>query len=270
MKKFMMIGMVAAVAASVAQAQQNNVVMVGGDSGVNSSEPEITLEAALVSAYVWRGQVYNNDMVVQPQVTLEQYGVSLNIWGNHDLGENYTGKSGQFSEIDFSLAYTLPIDINEMAFDVGVINYNFPNTASQSTSELYGKATVLSFKDYLIPSLTMYGDIVEAHGTYFLFDVVAPYQVSEYFAVEAGISVGYGNTAYNDYYFNEGAVSQQDAGWNDYNFYGNASYEITEDVTIAANLTYTMLEGGGIRDAAKNIYEADEKVWCGLNVAYDF
>ncbi|MCF7816902.1 MAG: hypothetical protein K9M54_03370 [Kiritimatiellales bacterium] len=265
MKKFMTIGMMAVLAAGVANAQ-NDVVIVDQAGGSDASEPQITLETALVSAYVWRGQVYNNDFVAQPQLTLSQYGVSLNVWGNYDLKENINGTAGNFSEIDFSLAYTLPIDINEMSFDVGLINYNFPNSANKSTSELFASAKVLSWKDYVIPSVTVFGDIVEVHGTYVLFDVVAPYQVSDYFAVEAGISAGYGNTAYNTAYW----TGTADAGWNDYNFYGNASYEIVDGVTVSANLTYTMLEGGDVRDGAKGKYEADNKVWGGVNIAYDF
>lgn len=270
MKKAMVFGMVAVLAAGGAIAE-NGVVMVDQMGGSNASELEATVEVALLSSDVWRGQVRNNDFVVQPQLTLSQYGVSLNIWGNYDLGKNMNGTSYDFSEIDFSVAYTLPLDINEIAFDIGMIGYHFPAngtgaTGKPSTTELFATATILSFKDYLIPSVTMFGDIDEADGVYILFDVVAPYQVSDYFSVEAGISVGWGNTSYNDYYFG----GNQDAGWNDYNFYGNASYEIMKNLTASVNLTYTMLEGGSIGNAADAIYEATEKVWGGVNIAYDF
>ena len=276
MKKTMMFGMVAVLVAGSAIAQ-NDVVIVDLD-GSNAFQPEVTVEMALVSSYVWRGQVHNNDCVVQPQVTVSQDGFSLNVWGNYDLGENMNGVSSDFSEIDFSLAYSLPLDINDVAFDIGMIGYHFPangtgNTGEPSTTELFVTATVLSFQDYLIPSVTMFGDIDEADGVYFLFDVVAPYQISDYLAVEAGVSAGWGNTSYNDYYFSDpalGVPSTQDGGFNDYNFYGNASYEIAEGLTASVNLTYTMLDGGSIRDAANTIYEAKQKFWGGVNIAYDF
>lgn len=282
MKKSMVIGMVAVLAVGSAIAQ-NDVVMVNQMDSWGDPEVQTTVEAALVSSYVWRGQVYNNDFVFQPQVTVAQYGVSINVWGNYDLGENKDGVSSDFSEIDFSLAYTLPIDVNEIALDVGVIGYHFPangtgNVGAPSTTELFGKATFLSFKDYVVPSVTLFGDIDEADGTYILFDVVAPYQVSDYLAVEGGISAGWGNTSYNDYYFGNGTVdpidptvgSTQDEGWNDYNIYFNASYEIMENLTASLNLTYTMLEGGSIKSAADSLYEDDQKFWGGVGVAYDF
>ncbi len=275
MKKTMMFGMVAVLVAGMASAQ-NEVVMV--DQMENSKEfnPEVTVEMALVSSYVWRGQVYNNDIVVQPQVTVSQYGVSLNVWGNYDLGKSSNGTSSDFSEIDFSLAYTLPIDIDEIAIDVGVIGYHFPangsyanvNEVSKSTTELFAKATILSWADYVIPSVTFFGDIDEVDGAYILFDIVAPYQVSDYLWVEGGVSAGWGNTSYNDFYWGTTANPSLDKGFNDFNFYGNVSYEVMENVTASLNLTYTMLAGGEVRDSDR--YESSEKFWGGVNLAYDF
>lgn len=275
MNKLMTVGLAALMAAGVASAQ----VMVQQPPANDDSVPQITAEAALMSAYVWRGQVYNNDFVVQPQLTISQYDISFNIWANYDLIDNFIGINNDFSEIDFTLAYTLPVDINEVTFDIGLIHYNFPANAeiggvpvgfnAQSTTELFATATVQSFRDLpipVIPSLTLFGDVDEADGVYFLLDVVVPYDVSDELAVEGGIKVGYGNTTYNDYYFGD----NQDAGLNDINFYGNASYAIADNLTASANLTYTMLEGGSIRDAADQIYESDQKLWCGVNIAYDF
>ncbi len=273
MKKAIIFGIVAVLSAGMAIAQ-DDVVMVGQMEDSAASEAQTSVEAALVSSHVWRGQVYNNDMVFQPQITVEQAGVSVNVWGNYDLGSNKDGVSSDFSEIDFSLAYTLPINVSEMALDIGIIGYHFPDngdnsvTNNRSTAELFVKATVLSWQDNavpVIPSVTLFGDIDEANGTYILIDLAVPYQVSDYVVVEGGLSAGYGNTSYNDYYWNK----HLDGGWNDYNIYCNASYEITENMTVALNLTGTVLEGG-VRDAANKEYEAKGKLWGGVNIAYDF
>ncbi len=282
MKKAIVFGMVAALATGTAIAG-DDVVMVGQMGGSASSEPEVSAEAALVTAHVWRGQVYNNDMVFQPQLTIEHAGVSFNIWGNYDLGKNYAGINYDFSEIDISLAYTLPVNLDDVTFDIGVIGYNYPANAGpvpgvgankKSTTELFGSATLLTFQDYVIPSVTLFGDIDEADGIYVLFDIAAPYEVSDVLAVEAGLSAGWGNTSYNDYYFDNspapGVPSTQDKGFNDFNLYGSASYEILENLTASASVTYTWLSGGSIRNAAKDLYESDSKLWGGVNIAYDF
>jgi hypothetical protein len=276
MKKFMTLGLVAVMAAGGAMAD-DGVVIVDQTASGSSSPTEVTAEAALMSAYVWRGQVYNNDAVFQPQVTISHYDFSLNVWGNFDLGQNNSGNEGGFSEIDFSLAYTLPMDLSEISIDVGLINYTFPNAVSSSTdpdtTELFVSATVTSWKDYFIPSVTGFGDVDEVDGTYFLFDVAIPVSVSDVFAVDAGASAGWGNTSYNDAYWGYGApgssTQAKDSGWNDYNVYANASYELMENVTLSANLTYTWLDGT-VRKGGNANYEAARKVWGGVNVAYDF
>ncbi len=271
MKKAIIFGMAAVLTAGITNAQDDVVMIEQG--GSDASEVQVSVETALVSSHVWRGQVRNNDFVFQPQVTIAQYGVSLNLWANYDLGENYLGVQGDMSEYNFSLAYTLPLDYSEVTFDIGLINYQYPangaGTAqfgrnSRSTTELFARATVQSWSQYVIPSVTFFGDIAEVDGVYILFDIVAPYQVSDYLWVEGGVSAGWGNTSYNDYYW----AGIHDAGWNDYNFYGNASYELTENVTVALNLTYTLVEGGSI--STINPYEADEKFYGGVNIAYDF
>ena len=282
MKKATTIGLMVLMAAGIAHAQGEDMSVTGLPPSNTVAEPEVTLEAAVLSSYVWRGQVLNNDAVFQPQVTISQYDFSLNVWGNWNLaGSDASGVSSDLSEIDFSLAYNVPVNISDMAVTVGAIHYTFPNTVAESTTELFVNGTITTFEDLVvpvIPSVTIYGDVDEAKGTYVLIDVAAPYEVSEYLKVTGGISAGYGNTSYNDFYFGNGTIdptdptvgSTQEAGFNDYNFYGVADYALYDNVTLSFSLTYTMLEGGSIEDAARNIYDAKEKVWGGFNVAYDF
>jgi hypothetical protein len=275
MKKITTVGLAAVFAAGFASAQGGNL-MVNQAPANDASEAEATVEAALVSSYVWRGQVLNNDFVFQPQFTISQYNVSFNIWANYDLGKSYNNVQGDLSEIDLSLAYTLPLNLNDVSFDVGAISYQFPgngDSQAESTLELFAAAHVLTFQDYFIPSVTFFGDVKEVDGTYILFDFVAPYQVSDYLSVEAGFSAGWGNTRYNDVYFGsypDGTTKSRDKGFNDFNFYGGASYEIMDNLTASINLTYTCLAGGQIENGAKEMYEAKEKLWGGVNVAYDF
>ncbi len=103
MKKAMIFGMVAVCVAGGAIAQ-DGVVMVDPMGGSDASEAEVSVEAALVSSHVWRGQVRNNDFVFQPQATIKQYGVSFNVWANYDMGKSFNGTQSDFSEIDLALA----------------------------------------------------------------------------------------------------------------------------------------------------------------------
>lgn len=268
MKKFMVVSLAAVFAAGFAGAQ-NGVVMVGQAPSGSGSEAEVTAEVGLLSAHVWRGAVLNSDPVLQPQLSVAQYGVSFNVWANYNFSNGKsTGVDNEISEIDLSLAYTLPLNLNDVSFDVGYISYQFPangDVSTPSTAELFASAYWLTFKDYVIPSVTLFGDVKEMDGTYVQFDVVAPYQISEYLRVEGGLYTGYGSARYNDFYFGH---SQK--GFTDYSIYGTVSYEILDGLTASFNLTYTGLFGGAVKENAKQFYEAGEKFWGGVNLAYDF
>ncbi|MDF7807557.1 hypothetical protein P4E94_08925 [Pontiellaceae bacterium B12219] len=275
MNKLVTVGLAAVFAAGFSNAQ-SGIVMVEQVDVVNSDGPEATAELAVVSADVWRGQIQNEDFVIQPQFTIAQYGVSFNVWANYDFSKNYVGVDNDISEIDLSLAYTLPVDLNDFSFDIGIISYQFPANGAysgskgvnmESTTEIFAAAHLLTLKDYIIPSATIFQDIKEVDGTYILLDIVAPYQVSEYLSVEAGASTGWGNNNYNKYYY---GLKGGNAGFNDYNFWGTVSYELLDGLTASFNLTYTGLYGGKVKNAGKQKYEAGEKLWGGLNIAYDF
>ncbi|MFL2859470.1 MAG: TorF family putative porin [Pontiellaceae bacterium] len=253
---------------------QDDIVMV--DQGFIYSEgmTESTLEIGLASAYVDRGQVFNENPVMQPQLTLSQYGYSLNLWANFDFGKNMDEVSNSFSEFDVAFAYSLPVDVNQMSIDIGLINYNYPgngNSSNPSTTELFLGTTFLSFQDIFTPSLTMYADIQEYPGVYFLLDIFAPYELSEFVGVVYGLSAGYGNTSYNDEKWGTSNPSNRDAGWTDFNFYVNASYEVSDTLTAAASLNYMTLNGSAYEDAASTLgYQADNILWGAVNLAYDF
>ena len=89
--------------------------------------------------------------------------------------------------------------------------------------------------------------------------------ISEALVCEAGGSIGYGNTSYNDYYW--GAA--KDKGPNDYNLFGSATYKLTENVALTAVLNYTFIDGT-LDPYAEALYEEKELVYGGLNVAYEF
>ena len=77
----------------------------------------------------------------------------MNMWASYDLGANKDGVRSDVSEFDISFAYSLPsIDVNEMAIDVGLINYNYPDNGTDlsdnnpSTTEVFISGTILPLK----------------------------------------------------------------------------------------------------------------------------
>ena len=110
------------------------------------------------SAYVFRGVTLNNGFVMQPSAEIsgfpidEKYGsLAASIWGNYDIDDE-DGAGSDFSEIDYYVAYSLPVEV----VDIGLsyTEYTYPNggTADKEVGLSLGKAlgtngfsTALSF-----------------------------------------------------------------------------------------------------------------------------
>ena len=184
------------------------------------------------------------------------------------MPKNYAGNSSDFSEVDFSLGYTLPFNLEDVSFDVGAIDYVYPGIDQDSQLEVYGRAALLTWQKYFIPSVKAFAGVSDADGMYVLFDLLVPYEISDAFSIAGGLSAGWGSTSYNDQQW--GGEEAQDEGFNDYNVYFNASYDILENLALQANATYTFVDGGSIEDGANANYEDDHKVWGSLNLVYSF
>jgi len=225
---------------------------------------QVVAEGAVMSAYVWRGMVLNDGAVFQPQLTLAQYGFSFNIWGNYDISHNVQDVHKDFSEIDISLAYAIPLSIDEVSLDVGFIKYLYPNMDDvDETEEIFGKLTFNSLP-VIVPSVTLFGDCGEAKGFYTLLEVVVPLEISDALTVEGGASAGYGSSPYCDYYWGDNGH-----GFTDYNVFASVSYKLMERVSLSVNATYTRVDGS-VDTGADDLYEDDSIFWGGVNLAYEF
>jgi len=51
---------------------------------------DVTAAVDVNSAYVWRGQTFNDGMVAQPSVDVASGGFGFNVWGNIDIDDYYS------------------------------------------------------------------------------------------------------------------------------------------------------------------------------------
>jgi uncharacterized protein (TIGR02001 family) len=225
------------------------------------SDVSVSADVGLYSAYVWRGQVLNDRMVAQPSVTAAKGPFSLNIWGNANV---VTEDQSDTTEVDYTAAYTLPLNTEVVSVDVGAIFYTFPghgNDASQ-TEEIFVKSTFNNI--ILTPVASIYYDVDEVDGFYGNLALSHNVEISDAMTAEVGGSVGYGTRNYNNAYFGD---SNGSGAVNDYNIYVSAEYALTEKLSMGALLQYTVLDGS-VKNSGN--YLADELVWGGINLSYKF
>lgn len=164
--------------------------------------PDISIETAFLTKYIWRGQNLGNDPVIQSGITVGKYGLSVNIWGNVD-----TSFEDGLTELDYTLDYSFNVGemlenidagswgvLDPLSISTGYIYYTFPNldwtTDGWDSHELY---ISVSYDIILQPYFSWYWDVDTGNGSYYEFGG------SHSFDFDNGISAGLGlSFGYND------------------------------------------------------------------------
>ncbi|MDP2647240.1 MAG: hypothetical protein Q8P24_20090 [Desulfobacterales bacterium] len=182
------------------------------------------------SAYVWRGITFNDGLVVQPSVAVSHKGFGINVWGNIDVGDyNDTLKSGEFSEVDFTLSYGF--NIKGIDVSLGYIEYLFPNGA-EGTKEVFGTLGYNIYKG-LSASFGFYYDVDEIDSYYTNFSLGYNLPIGKKFSLNFGALAGY---AGKDFAIAYGGI---DGGFYEYTFSVRGNYSITKAFSIYASLLHT-------------------------------
>lgn len=174
-------------------------VAVLGMGSITAQAAEVSLDVPVVTKYVWRGLATTEEPVLQPSLTVPMpYGLSFNLWGNMDLTSG-SSRTGEFTEIDLTGDYSTSFGPIGLSF--GIISYIFPGAgAGGTTHELYGS---VSADVIASPSLTVYSDVDEVKGSYFLLGLGQSFglEAGPLTGIDLGASLGYGSGSYNRAYF---------------------------------------------------------------------
>ena len=235
---------------------------------------EASLNAAVFSAYDWRGQVVNDEAVVQPSLDVSsESGLGLNVWGNFDLTSDSGRESDEFSEVDITVTYDLnlgdecPVDVQ-----VGLIEYLFPkeghsvdSTSGDVTKDADTREIFLGLSDSVggfDVSVTGYLDIDEVDGAYVNAGLSRAIPVVEELGLVAGASLGYGTDDYNMAYF-----GVNDNGLNDLTFSLSGGISVTDNLSIGGEVHYVMLPDSDIEKGAKDSHGEDDFFWGGVTAS---
>ena len=194
-------------------------------------------EVSVLSSYVWRGRVLNDENVVQPYLKVTKNGLGASVWGNFNLTDRITEKN-EFSEMDVNLFYTIASDGAELTLGIG--EYLYPNWTVEvpdepvegaaveepvtthtenvrGTREVYAKYSLPNA--FLAPALEVYYDIDEAEGFY--VNAMVEHEISvvkgKFFLIP-GAWFGWADSDFNTYYY-----GVDKSTWNDGNAYLNAA-----------------------------------------------
>jgi uncharacterized protein (TIGR02001 family) len=217
---------------------------------------KVSIGGKVVSDYVWRGQVINDDGALQPWAKVGISGFGLKVWGSMDLDDDPNDAQWEFTEVRVKGSYTIPI--SAYSLDVGGIYYNYPNTDIESTFEAFGKFT---FSEVIFsPYVALYYDLDQIEGFY--LRVGGSYgQELETFNWKVDVWIAAGSSDYNEGYF-----WVDDFALNDLTARFKVTFPFTEQFSVSAFVSGSWLMDSDIQDAVVD----DSKLAFGAGVKYSF
>lgn len=234
---------------------------------------EATAALDINSAYVWRGQTFNDGVVLQPSIDVAaENGLGINVWGNYDIGDyNNTLDEDEFSEIDLTVSYGFSVGKLDLA--VGAIEYLFPATdpdgdgngeGATATTELYVSVT-MPIVGGLSAGMDVYYDI-DAYDelSYAALSLSYAYDINDKLNLEAGGSIGYAGDDFAE------AAGGDGGGLYDYKLSLSLGYTISEAWSASANVTYVdALDDDNLKEVEDGGL-LDTNIICGIGFAYAF
>jgi len=238
---------------------------LAGMGGLHAAETVVTADAAVVSAFVWRGQVYNDEAVLEPALTVERGGLTINVWGNLDLTDR-NDAGGRLTELDVTLGYGREV-VAPLYLEAGVAVFTCPHAARLDDETFLGGGTtelyVAAELDLLLqPSLTVSRDIDASDGLYAQLELGHELELSPKATLQLGFSGGWGNADSNLFYFDVDGHAL-----NDGNLTVGLALPLRQNVTVVPALTYTWLWDSAIESGALGLYGEKDLLWGGVTVS---
>jgi hypothetical protein len=201
-------------------------VLIGLTAAVAFAQPPtITLDVPVSSDYVWRGQVYDDEPVIQPSLAMEVDGFGLEYW------QNYSTKDDVLNEYNITASYTR--EFGPVSLSLGLINFDYPNTADPSTQEVF---IGLEMEGLISTFITAYYDINETEALYAELGASYSYQLVDKVSIELAVSMGVGDEAYSEYWF-----YMPDARLQDGNVRLSIPWELTDQLKITFSEQFTTM-----------------------------
>jgi hypothetical protein len=244
---------------------------------------EASVYADVLSAYVFNGQVGNDEAVFQPGLSVEgPLGLGFGLWANMNLTDNDAAwdpdTAGEWSEIDLDLNWTVPCE-GPVSLTVGGIYYIFPQLASDvdddgnasaapadGSYEVY--AQVAAEDVVLSPSFKVY------HGMANSDDWIAQLSIGHSIAIADALSLDLGATVSyaGEYYVANDYGSEAGAAFTHVQFDAGLNYALSEALSVGVKGAFSSILDSGIRDdiQAGDVYPEVDIFFGGVTASYSF
>ncbi len=224
------------------------------------------VDVGIVSKYIWRGYIQNEDFALQPDAYLTLGNFLASVWGSLDMTDRddvRIDSQGDFSEIDYVLQYTIPANLLNLSFGYSLYTYpNTPDEIRKSTQEVYARG---GFKVFLEPTVELFYDMDEVEGWYGRASATyTQRQNSQEWKLRG--SVGFASEEFANYYFGGRESLFDSSSFCDLEVRLFTTFDLGLNFGLTPFVGVSYLLDSEIRDA----YNDDGEFFGGLNVSWSF
>ncbi len=222
-------------------------LLIAGTATTNAVEVDMDVrtEVAVLSSYVWRGIVFNDESVIQPSVTVGAGDFEFNLWGTWDLTD-VTNASAR-TRMDVSLDYFYRNGMNILS--TGVKSYIYHDDA-----EGLAKDTFEAFLGYTLdvpttPGIELNFDFGEVKGAYGRLKMGHIFLIKKCnMGVVVQATLGAGDEDYVNYYFNTSTNTMLEAGLVDATATVKLPWVVNDTFTITPAARYMAVVDSDIKE----------------------
>ncbi|HAL92245.1 MAG TPA: hypothetical protein DCM68_04385 [Verrucomicrobia bacterium] len=244
---------------------------------------DATLYADVLSAYVFRGLVGNDEAVFQPGLNVSgPLGLGYSLWTSMNLTDNeaawYPDTAGEWGELNLGLNWTLPWE-GPVSLTLGGTYFVYPQDASQvdedgnaskapadGSYEVYAKAAADGF--LLSPSIQFCHDLDNTDDWIVLLGIAQSFDLMDQLSLALGASLGVAG----DYYVADNYGSDSGAALTHAQFDAGLNYALNEQASIGLKGSFSSILDGDVRDdiEAEGFYPEVDLFYGGITAGYSF
>lgn len=254
------------------------VAVQAADDSSEAKNYSVEVSADFFSAYVSRGQVFNDEPVFQPNLWVEMpYGFDFNLWATMDVTDSdkscVPDTGGRWSEFDFTLGWSAPLpEDSPVALWVGSTYYTYPQ---DTTDDDYDAAVKLSGNCILNPWIRL---VHECDGSGHLrvdFGVSHSFELTDAISLGLSAECTYGMDKWMDKWNrtdDNGAtvVEGGDAGLVDIMAMATLGWQVTDNWSVALKAGWSSLINDDARDSADFDDIEKDIFYGGVSTAWSF
>jgi hypothetical protein len=244
--------------------------------------------ADVLSAYVFNGQVGNDEAVFQPGVDVTgPLGFGFNLWANMNLTDNDAvwgpDTAGKWSEVDPGLFWNVPVK-GPVSLTLGALYYIFPQNTSSVELPEDGSEPVVgqhpadggyeAFVKAKAEDIILAPAIKFAHDMDNQDDWIALFSIGHSFELMDALSLDLtGTLSYSgEYYVESNYGSDAGSAFTHAQLDAVLNYALNEKAAVGLKASYSSIVDGDVRDDIEetDFYPETDIFFGGVTASYSF